>query len=395
MTWRFSGDSGRIERVAVLRALKLGDLLCTVPALRALRHALPEADIRLVGLPWSRELVDRFDGYLDGLFELPGFPGFPEVPFDARAFARFLGEVHAWGPDLVLQLHGSGDLSNPLALLLGGRHVAGYYLPGQYCPDPASFIPYPDDVPEVRRPLRLLEHLGIGARGLHKELPIRPADRVRLAALLADGGLARAAPTDAGPADGAPADAEPDQAATLGTAWLAGHATMSGYVVVHPGASVPERRWPPERFAAVADALAGQGLAVVLTGSAVEAPITAAVAAQMRRPSIDLAGRTGLGTLAALLSDAALLVSNDTGVMHVAEGVDTPLVAVSFDPESWRWAPLDVGRFRIVLGGYAVTAEDLLGAATALLCSRPGESERRADFAGQTPDARDVADGGA
>ena len=385
MTWRFPGDSGRIERVAVLRALKLGDLLCTVPALRALRHALPEADIRLVGLPWSHELVDRFDGYLDGLFELPGFPGFPEVPFDARAFARFLGEVHAWGPDLVLQLHGSGDLSNPLALLLGGRHTAGYYVPGQYCPEPASFIPYPDDVPEVRRHLRLLEHVGIGARGLHKELPIRPTDRRELADVLANAGS-----VGAGLANAATADA-----VTPGTAPARGSVTAGGYVVVHPGASVPERRWPPERFAAVADALAGQGLAVVLTGSAVEAPITAAVAAQMRRPSIDLAARTGLGTLAALLADAALLVSNDTGVMHVAEGVDTPLVAVSFDPESWRWAPLDVGRFRIVLGGHAVTAEDLLGAATALLCSRPGESERRVDFAGQTPDARDVADGGA
>src|SRR4051795_13433215 len=116
-----------VKRILVVRALKLGDLLCTVPALRALRVAHPFAEIRLVGLPWSSEFVQRFDTYLDGLFVLPGFPGFPEAPFDAQAFVRFLAQVHEWAPDLVLQLHGSGGLSNPLAMLLGARSTAGFY----------------------------------------------------------------------------------------------------------------------------------------------------------------------------------------------------------------------------------------------------------------------------
>ena len=153
------------------------------------------------------------------------------------------------------------------------------------------------------RHLRLLEHLGIPSQGLHKEMPVFDADRRVLAAHLDD------------------AICEPS------------------YIVIHPGASVPERRWPPERFAAVADHLARQGLRIVLTGGANEELVTSAVQGLMRAPAINLTGHTNLGTLAALLESAALLVSNDTGVMHVGESVGTPLVAVSFDPEAWRWVP--------------------------------------------------------
>src|SRR5215212_9516824 len=131
----FYADDAPVRRVVILRALKLGDLLCTVPAFRALRAALPDAEIRLIAHPWAAEIVDRFDAYLDGLFVLPGFPGFPEAPFDAPAFPRFLDAVHAWGPDLVIQMHGSGQLSNSLAMMLGGRRTAGFFTPGGYCPD--------------------------------------------------------------------------------------------------------------------------------------------------------------------------------------------------------------------------------------------------------------------
>ena len=304
-------DFARLRRVAVLRALQLGDLLCAVPALRALRSALPDAEIVLVGLPWAAAFVERFHTYLDGLLELPGWPGLPERPPDLHAIPAFLAAAQARQFDLAIQMHGSGGIANPLTVLLGARRSAGYYLPGQYCPDEALFLPYPAHEHEVRCHLRLVEFLGIPAQGEHLEFPLLEADRQALRAI--------AAADDLWPGE---------------------------YVCVHPGARYPSRRWPAERFAAVADALAVRGLRVVLTGSAEERPLTAAVRRAMTAPSLDLAGHTSLGALAALVRDARLVVCNDTGISHVAAGLCTPSVVIASGSDAGRWAPLNRERHR-------------------------------------------------
>jgi ADP-heptose:LPS heptosyltransferase len=127
------------------------------------------------------------------------------------------------------------------------------------------------------------------------------------------------------------------------------HALAAGhYVCVHPGATDPARRWPPERFAAVANGLAARGFRIVLTGTADESHLTRAVARRMTGPSLDLAGRTSVGAMAVLLSHAALLVSNDTGVSHLAAALDVPSVVVFISSNPGRWAPLDRQRHRVV-----------------------------------------------
>jgi ADP-heptose:LPS heptosyltransferase len=219
-------------------------------------------------------------------------------------------------------------------MLLGAPLTAGFYESGAYCPDPARFVAYPHVGPEIHRHLRVLEHLGVPRQGDHKEFPVRDDDRRALAAVPQVQALA-----------------------------------MGAYACVHPGASVPERRWPADRFAAVADALAQHGLRVVLTGGAEEASITGAVARAMRAPALDLAGQTDLGALAALLEGARLLVSNDTGIVHIAEGVGTPSVIVSFmtGAEIERWAPLDRERHRYLAGGMTVTEDEALAHVASLL----------------------------
>ncbi len=332
----------RPRRVAVLRALQLGDLLCAVPALRALRRGLPAAEITLVALGWAREFSERFEAYLDGFLELPGYPALPERAPDVGALPAFFAEAQAREFDLVVQLHGSGEVTNPLALLLGGRRTAGFYRPGGFCPDPELFLAYPESGPEPRRLLRLIEFLGLPTAGEELEFPLGARDREALAAI-------------------------PD----------ANRLSPYSYVCIHPGARLASRRWSPEGFATVADGLARRGLRVVLTGTESERRLTARVAAAMRAPALDLAGKTSLGALGALLAGARLLVSGDTGVSHLAAALRVPSVVVFTSSEPARWAPLDRERFRYLAGGMAVTADEALAEARALLARAGTSAERR------------------
>lgn len=301
------------KRIAVLRALQLGDLLCAVPALRALRSALPEAHITLICLPWGREFAARFDRYIDDFLEFPGFPGLPERPFAAEQLPGFLSRALDARFDLAIQLHGSGSFVNSLLLLLGARLNAGYYLPGQWCPDPERFLAYPIGMPEVRRHLALMEFLGARPCGEHLEFPLRASDHEELAA------IGEAQSLEAGK-----------------------------YACIHPGARYASRRWGAGRFAAVADWLTRRGLSVVITGSAAEAQLADEVASAMAGPAINLAGRTTLGALAALLVGARLVVSNDTGISHVAAALRVPSVVVVTGSDPVRWAPLDRALHQIV-----------------------------------------------
>jgi ADP-heptose:LPS heptosyltransferase len=110
--------------------------------------------------------------------------------------------------------------------------------------------------------------------------------------------------------------------------------------VIHPGAGFPSRRWPVDRFAAVSRQAVAYGLPVVVTGSRGERELASSVAAQAELPAAAvLAGRTSLVELAALVSQARLVVSGDTGVAHLATAYATPSV-VLFGPVSPHlWGP--------------------------------------------------------
>ena len=114
----------------------------------------------------------------------------------------------------------------------------------------------------------------------------------------------------------------------------------SPLIGLHPGARDPARRWPAERFAALADALVERhGARIVLTGDAGEREIVAAVRGAMRGAALDLTGRTGLGLFAATVARLDLLVTNDTGASHLAAAARTPSV-VLFGPTSpEHWGP--------------------------------------------------------
>jgi len=294
-----------IKKIIIFRALQLGDMLCAIPAIRALRYAYPDAEITLTGLPWAASLVSRFSEYFDGFIHFPGYPGLPEQGLDTKAFTAFLSEVQSANFDLALQMQGNGSVVNPMVELFNARYTAGYYIERHYYPDNGLFLRYRDFGSEIERHIALMEYLGIPSRGTDLEFPINPDDEEDL--LTADLG-----------------DLEP-----------------GNYVCIHPGSRGAWRQWPTAYFADMADYCAEQGLDVVLTGTKDELDIVEDVRRQMKYPPIIAAGKTSLGAVAVLIRDAYLLVSNCTGVSHMASAMKTPSIVISMDGEPDRWAPIN------------------------------------------------------
>ncbi|MCF6735118.1 glycosyltransferase family 9 protein [Blastococcus sp. KM273129] len=256
----------------VLRPLGLGDLLTGVPAIRAVRAAVPGHRLVLAtttALQPLAGLIDAVDEVLPAReLEPLDWPGPP--------------------PELAVDLHGKGPASHVVVADLHPRRLLTFASPGY--PGPTW---YPDEH-EVRRWCRLVSE-GLGV------------------------------------------EADPD---ALDVAAPAVPPPVRGATVVHPGAAFPGRRWPAERFAAVARHLTGRGHDVRITGGPAEVELARSVAAAAGLPgSAVIAGRTTSLELAAVVAAARLVVCGDTGVAHLATAYRRPSV-VLFGPVSPAlWGP--------------------------------------------------------
>lgn len=296
-----------VHRIAVVRLrVGLGDLLCSAPALHRLRAARPDVRVTLVTWAETASVVRRMGRLVDELLPFPGIDGIPDRTPDPAGWEPFLAAARGRRFDLALQMYGDRPAANRVTAALGARLTGGFAPTGWQPPaaDRHRFLRYPRELHEVDRHVRLLEHLGLPVGDpAPMQFPVTPAD-------------------------------EAEHAATL-----ARHRLRPGrYAVLHPGASSPTRRWPAGHFAAVGDALAGDGWSVVVTGVPGERTIGAEVTARMRAPAVDLTGVTRLGGLAALLRDCAVLVGNDTGTAHLAAAVGAASVTVFLAGDPVRWA---------------------------------------------------------
>lgn len=300
-----------IRRIAVFRALYLGDLLCAVPALRALRRRFPAAEITLIGLPWAEDLVRRLP-YIDRFLAFPGYPGIHEVEYRAERTQAFLAETRAAPYDLALQMHGDGTAGNGFVSALAARVSLGYRRKGDH--RLTLGLPYRRVEHEVLRWLRLVALTGAAADDTRMEFPATAVEAEQAATLLC------AAPDLPGPRVG-----------------------------LHAGSKDLARRWPLDRFARLADTLVEQfGARLILTGNSNERGITAAIRWGMRHPALNLAGKTDLGTFAAIIGQLDLLVTNDTGASHLAAATGTPSVVLFGPSRPEQWAPLDRKRHRVI-----------------------------------------------
>lgn len=301
------------NRILLIRPDALGDVLLTTPAIRALRAALPHAQIHALAGPWSADVLSAYDE-IDMVLTLP-FPGFsrarPGQPpayrllLDAAQTLRDIGYGSAviFRPD-----HWWGGL---LAKFAGIPERIGYRLP-----DVKPFLTHGQEylyTHSVTASLRLVERWTgpIAPADADYRFPVDSIDRDELDELLET--------ADIGP--------------------------RQPLVVIHPGAGTTVKRWTEEQWSSVGDALAGQlDATVVLTGTEREQPLIQEIAVRLSVPFYPLAGDTSVRQLAALYQRAKIVLGPDSGPLHLAAAVGTPTVTLfgPADPvEFGPWGPRD------------------------------------------------------
>jgi ADP-heptose:LPS heptosyltransferase len=299
-----------VRRIAVLRASALGDFVFALPALASIRGAYPRAEIVLLARTWHRELLDGRPSPVDRVVALPaGFVGDDGPPLPAAERERILADLRSERFDLAIQLHGGGRNSNPVVARLGARVTAGAGTPD--APPLDRLVPYVYWQREVTRWLEVAALVGARPTTYEPELAVTDRDRER---------SERVVSRDGGP-----------------------------IAVVHPGATDPRRRWPAERFGAVARRLAGDGRRVVVTGTAAEGDVTRAVIEASGGRALDTTGRIDLPALVGLLARADVVVSNDTGPLHLANAVGARTVGIFWVGNAINAAPPFRARHRPLL----------------------------------------------
>jgi ADP-heptose:LPS heptosyltransferase len=272
-------------RLLILRALKLGDLLCAIPALRGLARAFPDQERILAAPAWLEPLVELVD--VDGHRAVDRLVAVGELEPLPPAFS---------GCEIAVNLHGRGPESHRLLLAVRPQRTLWFEHPE--VPASAGAPAWRAGEHEIARWCRMLAAYGVAAdpADIHLQLPARPG--------------------------------------------TAGVVRGSGATVLHPGASSPARRWPLERFAVVARAERERGREVQITGTGGEVELAYGLADAAGLPhDAVLAGRTELVELAHTIARAGRVVCGDTGVAHLAFALSTPSV-VLFGPTSpAHWGP--------------------------------------------------------
>ncbi len=320
------------KKIAVLRALQLGDMLCAIPAFRALRSAYPSAEVTLIGLPWASEFVERFQKYIDRFIPFPGYVGLPEQKVNMKKFAAFLKNIRKEQFDLLIQMQGDGSVTNSFINQLGAKVTAGSFTENNGCPNNQTFIPYQNDKSEIERNLSIVTNLGMVPPDTLLEFPVFTSDREELQML-------------------------PEYILLK----------KQSYICIHPGARDEKRRWNAKHFSFIADFFRAQGYQVVFTGVAKERSLIQTIVQQMTFHPINLAGKLSLGATAALLKNSQLVVTNCTGISHLADALHTNSVVICCNVDSTRWAPRNKKLHKVIRATEKDTTERVLDEASLFL----------------------------
>uniref|UniRef100_A0A7V4G937 lipopolysaccharide heptosyltransferase II n=1 Tax=Desulfobacca acetoxidans TaxID=60893 RepID=A0A7V4G937_9BACT len=293
-------------RLLLIKLSSLGDVIHALPTLEALRELYPRGHITWLVEEGNAPLLLGHPA-LDEVWTAPrprwGTTGLGRAVGKMLTLARRFRETSF---DVVIDLQGLLKSAGWTALAKSPRKI-GYHRTREwsYLPLSERLPPYDPETHAVWRYLNIARYLGA---------PTGPP-RFRLGLQVPEN-LEHLLPPDQG----------------------------RGLVILHPGARWPTKLWSVAGWAALAAWLSREaGLQVALTGSPADLALAAAIAAQAGTPVINLAGRTTLAELAALLLRARLAVTVDTGPMHLAAALGTPVAALFGPTAPWRTGPFGEG----------------------------------------------------
>jgi ADP-heptose:LPS heptosyltransferase len=300
-------EPGALRRVLLVRLDNLGDVLLTTPALRAVRRGLPGAHLTLMAGPSGVE-VGRLNPDLDAVFpyRAPNEDVYFELPQDPGRELGAMERLREGRFDAAIIFTSYKQSALPAAYLC---YLAGIPLraAGSF-EGPGSLLThrhrYAETVPpkhETLRGLELTDALGFPPTEPDPVLVVRPEDEEGASVLLDNHGVER-------------------------------------FALVHPGASTQSRTYPAQMYREVVEGLAREsGLPVLVTGGQGEEDLAAEAAGST---GIPLAGETSLGSFAALVGRAEVVVTNNTGTTHVASALKRPVVTVfaGTNPKE-QWGP--------------------------------------------------------
>ncbi len=292
MTWNTA------KNILCLRLDTIGDVIMTTPAMRALKAAVPDRRITLMTSSAGAAiapLIPDLDEWL--VYDAPWLKATATRDSSAPEFAM-IEQLRQQSFDAVVIFTVYSQNPLPSAFLC---YMAGIPLRLAHChenpyqlltdwvldPEPAQFTRH-----EVRRQLDLVATVGAQIVDERMQLQTPVAAIAQMQTRLAELGV------------------------NLDRPW----------VVIHPGATAPSRRYPPEKFAIAARQLVDRGISVIFTGTTPERELVTSIQTSMGAPSLSLVDRLSLSDLAALLKLAPLLISNNTGPVHIAAAVGTPVV---------------------------------------------------------------------
>jgi len=308
------------SRTLLIKPSSMGDIVQALPVLTALKEAHPQAHVSwLVARPFAGLLEGhpRLDDVV--VFDRHRFAHIGQSVTIATEFWSFLQDLRARRFTTVIDLQGLLR-SGLFALATGAPNRIGFREARELAPlfYTAEVAVPGTDVHAVDRYLAVARHLGLAMPKATDHLPVSEESRAAARARLAEAGIA---------------PDEPFLAACAHARWAT-------------------KQWPPERFARVLDALRAEtGAQAVLVGGRDAVANARAIAEAMAQRPIDLTNRTTLKELVAVIAEARAMVTNDSGPMHVAAAVGTPVVAVFGPTNPRRTGPYGPGHH--VIGGKA------------------------------------------